>query len=432
MKENKLKKWHFSSGRHPGLSRKQDEPNEDSVIHAERDGVQVIVLSDGSGSSLYAAEGSRMIVETVSELFLTSFDDIYENVPRTKFLELIALKIQEAQLAFIEEHAEVKEEIHLYNERKQVDFAAFEKDGEDGIRSFYLKEFYGTLLLVAIKGERKIVAHFGDGMIGAVRHQKIEIISEEAKTDNVHQTLYPMQFLTTFLYWEEKYERFPSSLFKTEAPYLTGFILFSDGNDGLVIDEYEKGKRLSDDVYDIFNDVLTAETQEAKDALMAAWAEKETKRSRYYDDCSIAVFVHDDFAVNKKDGFIVKMPPEKPQEPEKEFTESEEEIAAKEAMKAAEEEAEQAKVAQLEAERELAENIYAENKLLVKKHDERFLKEVILAYGEHHEETRDLVNEYATYLRNESEEKAREITENLRYALNLYSGLKTEEEEEKQ
>ena len=321
-----MDKWQFSSGHYIGESHRE---NQDYVRYFERDGVKAIALSDGCSSSLFATDGARLTVEAVGEVLLSRFDELFALDNAGELMEIVVKEVYNAQKKFVLDSEDVQNKIHAAKAqsllRNKKTFAEIEAKGETEIMYYYLAELFATLLFVAIKGEKVLLGQVGDGYIGIIADNKIVIKAQETKTKgaNPNATFYPTIFETYFRrpeiarlypdpYKLTTYRRVfksPNPRSKSPEKKITGFILMSDGNDGLIIND-NKGRRLADDVYEIFAGVLNTKTQKEKDELMEAWARKETTTSLSGDDCSIGVLVHDSFKVNKKDGFLYIQPKE--------------------------------------------------------------------------------------------------------------------------
>ena len=129
-------------------------PCEDRTLGKIQNGVCVIALADGAGSSKYthSALGAECITETICNFFCNNFD---------KFYDIKAEKEQQQIIMAICHHA-----------LKQ-------KAEEIGLDS--ITKMSSTMLCVAVKDNKAVVCHIGDGVIGALTDDGVKIVS---KPDN--------------------------------------------------------------------------------------------------------------------------------------------------------------------------------------------------------------------------------------------------------
>lgn len=129
-------------------------PCEDRTLGKIQNGVCVIALADGAGSSKYthSALGAECITETICNFFCNNFD---------KFYDIKAEKEQQQVIMAICHHA-----------LKQ-------KAEEIGLDS--ITKMSSTMLCVAVKDSKAVVCHIGDGVIGALTDDGVKIVS---KPDN--------------------------------------------------------------------------------------------------------------------------------------------------------------------------------------------------------------------------------------------------------
>lgn len=133
-----------------GKHKANNQPCEDRTYYLSKNGVEVIALADGAGSSKYthSAEGAECVTRTISEFFCNNFDKFYT---KDDSEELKAVLMSVCQRAL----------------QKKV-----EELGLDGI-----SRLSSTLMCVAIKEEKVICCHIGDGVIGKLTSKGTEVVS---------------------------------------------------------------------------------------------------------------------------------------------------------------------------------------------------------------------------------------------------------------
>lgn len=133
-----------------GRHKTNNQPCEDRTYSLSKNGVDVIALADGAGSSKYthSAEGAECVTKTISEFFCNNFDKFYE---KENDEELSAVIMTVCQRALQKK----TEELSL-----------------DGI-----SRLSSTLLCVAIKDQRVVSCHIGDGVIGKLTSKGTEVVS---------------------------------------------------------------------------------------------------------------------------------------------------------------------------------------------------------------------------------------------------------------
>lgn len=129
---------------------KLNKPCEDRTYSMHKNGVSVISLADGAGSDkyMYAAQGAECVTKTVAEFFCNNFEKFYDSKDEAE-LKRILISVCFKQLKI---------------------FA--KENGIDDIR-----KMASTLLCVAVKGERSIVCHLGDGVIGKLTKDGTQVVS---------------------------------------------------------------------------------------------------------------------------------------------------------------------------------------------------------------------------------------------------------------
>ena len=149
----------------------------------------VIALADGAGSAMRSETGARIAVEYVSSHLASGFEKIY----REKNAEKVSRKLIKGLRARLREQS-----------------------GRDGMP---LKAYASTLLAVAVREDRYIIIHLGDGVIGYLQEGRLSVASAPDNGDFANITCF-----TT-----SKCAYRAVRLFKGELKGIQGFLLMSDG-----------------------------------------------------------------------------------------------------------------------------------------------------------------------------------------------------------
>lgn len=188
---------HYAQG---GKHKAKNTPCEDRTYSLSANGVTVIALADGAGGKRYthAAMGAECVTKNISEFFCNNFDRFYD----------------------IEDNNEMKSILvgvchhHLK--------AAAEELGVDEI-----SKLSSTLLVVAVKDEKAIVCHIGDGVIGKVTTNSTCVVSAPDNGEFANHTF----FITNPAAKEHL------RIQKTDTKEVVAFFLMSDGTAEYVYDE---------------------------------------------------------------------------------------------------------------------------------------------------------------------------------------------------
>lgn len=141
------------------LHEKTGIPCQDVVAGRREGGVVALALADGAGSAAMAELGAQLAAVVTLELLTTEFDFLYEEE-----LGIVQTKIIGSILARIDQAAEAA--------------------------SVASSEFASTLLFVAVKQNRFLVGHIGDGIIACERAGKCEVLSRPQRGEHVNETIF--------------------------------------------------------------------------------------------------------------------------------------------------------------------------------------------------------------------------------------------------
>ncbi len=133
-----------------GRHKTNNQPCEDRTYHLSRNGVEAIALADGAGSSKYthSAEGAACVTMAISEFFCNNFDKFYEKQDNDELCAVIMTVCQRAL-------------------QKKADELSLDS----------ISRLSSTLLSVAIKGDKVICCHIGDGAIGKLTPDGTVVVS---------------------------------------------------------------------------------------------------------------------------------------------------------------------------------------------------------------------------------------------------------------
>lgn len=216
---------------------------EDKIHSMRKQGVAVIALCDGVGSARFSADGAELFSETISSLLVNSFDELYESDVLSP-ARLIASLLTELR--------------RRYAPERENDYAA-------------------TLLAVAVKDNRYILLHLGDGIIGALDSGKLRLLSGATNFGYANVTVaVTSKGASDFL-----------TIQRGELENLTAFFMMSDGAQESL---YSSSKDTFADILYAIIDLVREDEQDAAEQLEEVIRLKFRERTR--DDCSLIVLAH--------------------------------------------------------------------------------------------------------------------------------------------
>lgn len=220
---------------------------QDKVRYAYGRDTSVIALADGAGSAANSQLGAEKAVSTITNMLIDSFEDIYGNPSSVAVAEDIMQHIRE-------------------NLQQLADGYAVE-----------LGTLASTLLAVAVKGDRYIYLHLGDGVIGAFRDGKTFMASAAVNGEFANSTVF-----TT-----SKGAEKCTQLGKGVLGNIEGFVLMSDGSaHSLVQMHQQKFAGAVDTMFRLGRILPKAYVEKLlKQKLLPALISKTT------DDCSLALLM---------------------------------------------------------------------------------------------------------------------------------------------
>lgn len=186
-------------------------PCQDKTAYAKGDGVRAIVLADGAGSKKNSDLGADIATKTIATMLMEHFDEYYlllENEP-LKGNKLSRILVSQVYKNLNAKASEV-ENLSVY-------------------------EMASTLLFVAMKEDKYIQGHIGDGLIG-------ELVSQEQGLE-VRIRSYPENNgapnITFFITDSDAVDHFRITS-GTVPSNVKGFVLMSDGPEEVLFDPVKK------------------------------------------------------------------------------------------------------------------------------------------------------------------------------------------------
>lgn len=177
----------------------RQQPGQDRTFSLTRNGVTAAALSDGAGSAPLSHEGAEQAVRAACEVLCGQFETF--SGPATPFEMRRA--VLEAVQAAIRRRAQ---ELNTHPSALAC-----------------------TLLAVAVQGDRYLVFHVGDGVIGYQKEGVVRVVSRPQNGEFANTT--------TFVTARDALVK--SRVLRGRQPGLEGFVLLSDGCEAAL---YHKGK----------------------------------------------------------------------------------------------------------------------------------------------------------------------------------------------
>jgi hypothetical protein len=223
-------KWIINSAKTVGRSHiRENIPCQDSVASLQQNGVSVIALSDGCGSSPLSHYGSDITVKALCNLFANNYDALYRSDDDAIRKTVVSAIVEELK-GFIKTNAEMVSEFKRSNPGHYEKFKSNWPGFAQVDKIYPLTLFDATVQFVAVKGEKIIAGRLGDGIIADIHSGALRILSSEDKVGvESNATWYP----TTVLIASENTDINPWSKFeilKGDKSHEYGmFLIVSDG-----------------------------------------------------------------------------------------------------------------------------------------------------------------------------------------------------------
>lgn len=225
--------WITNSAKTVGRSHLRESPPipcQDSVLTAQENGVTIITLSDGCGSSLISEIGSVITTRVLCKFITANFDALYD-LPDLDIKKRIIANVVAGIRTYIDEHPDT---LTAFKKRDPNHHASIIHNwpGFNNIEKIYpITIFDATIQFVAEKNGRILLGRLGDGVIGAVKDDNVIIQSMEDKIGvEENATWYP----STIMIVLEKPSADPWEHFEIQKiNNSTGYSMFFIVSDGL-------------------------------------------------------------------------------------------------------------------------------------------------------------------------------------------------------
>lgn len=242
--------WKLSSCEVQGRGHiKNQIPCQDKTKVSFANGTYIISLADGAGSAKLSHYGALCVVNSITDMFTDHFDELYEEVDGRQ----VKVTIMEHLLANINEKA---------NELECT-----------------IKDLASTLLVVAVKDEKFIIVHIGDGVIGYLDDTGLKVASAPSNGEHANET-----------YFVTSRDAITSmKLFKGECKNKSGFVIMSDGTEQSLYNK--RTNTLSKAVYKLLQRNVLIEKEVMQLQLKETF--ENIISTNTHDDCSIALLSRD-------------------------------------------------------------------------------------------------------------------------------------------
>lgn len=237
--------WSLASAEVQGSGHKKDDiPCQDKTCCLVKNKVRVIALADGAGSAKFSHYGAEAAAKCVTNFLADNFDSLYE-----------------------ENDLSIKQ-----NGASALKAALEALSSSLGCQT---KDLSSTLLVVAVKKNKYLALHIGDGVIGCLVRDKLKTLSEPDNGEFAFLT-----WFTTTTNLEDVIR-----VYKGDASSISGFILMSDGVEPSLYDG--RKSQLADAVINLF--YCNAKYPNKEMITMLEDSLRDVVAKRTNDDCSIAL-----------------------------------------------------------------------------------------------------------------------------------------------
>lgn len=224
-------------------------PCQDKTCFLVRNGVTVIALADGAGSARLSHFGAERVTQFICDDLSENFDRYFD----------------------VEDGSIVKKAL--------VSKILVTLDELGGKLDCEIGELASTLLFVAVKDERFVLAHIGDGVIGYQKKDELRVASLPENGE----------FANTTVFTTSREAVATMKLIKGKTGEIRGFVLMSDGTEASLYNKKEK--RLAGVIKRIMNHCLLILPEKVEEQLRAGF--EAAVREATGDDCSMILMVED-------------------------------------------------------------------------------------------------------------------------------------------
>lgn len=229
---------------------KANLPCQDKTCVLCDNGVHVIALADGAGSAKLSHYGAECITSEIANFLCKSFDEFYSSSDGVSVKRLIIDHMQD--------------KLNL----------------KASALNCKIKDLASTLLIAAVKEDKFILLHLGDGVIGYVKANEVKVASAP---DNG-------EFANTTYFTTSSDALSHIRLYKGELKDISGFILMSDGSEAALYNK--KQNIITPSVLKIMRSCSFLYPIKVEQMLLNNFENLIKKVTT--DDCSIAILTMDD------------------------------------------------------------------------------------------------------------------------------------------
>ena len=241
---------------------KNNIPCQDKTYSIFINGVNVVALSDGAGSAKLSHFGAENTVKNICFELAEEFDNFF----------------------YEEDGIIIKNKI-LSKTLERLTKLSLELNCE-------LKDLASTLLFVAIKEDRFILSHIGDGVIGYLKDGEIKIATQPENGE----------FINTTVFTTSKNAINTMKIIKGKLGTIKSFILMSDGSENSFYDKKEK--KLTSNLKKIIQKMIIGPIINIQEKLEKTF--KDIIIQKTSDDCSIAIMVDENMELKDLEKIFVK------------------------------------------------------------------------------------------------------------------------------
>lgn len=275
--------WRVALSRSQGRSHRVDgSPCQDQVFRAVYpDGTTVVALADGAGSARFSHYGADLVVRRAGTIVAGEFDRLFRatnNAASMRGRLVAALQADLSGLATrgVKVSKRDRDRLDLPNKADQPRI------------SCSLRELSSTLLVVAIKNDRFIALHLGDGVIGMEvalknRRRLVKVLSSPDNGEFANET----QFVTSSNA-SDNIRMYRGRLAITSRS-ATGFILMSDGPEAALY--HKPTHKLAPACAKLLQACRDLPQDEMQSQLTATL--RDVIATRTHDDCALVLIAAD-------------------------------------------------------------------------------------------------------------------------------------------
>lgn len=182
--------WHMLDYAQAGRSHcRKNIPCQDKTVSCRMNGVHLLGLADGAGSAKFSHFGAETALQATCDYTANNFESIFNQTDGVQVKKNILARILEA----------------LRQKAEQL--------------NCNIKDLASTLLFVAIKNNKFLLFHIGDGVIGYWKNDSLKVASKPETGEFSNTTVFTTSS-KALLYMK---------LFKGNIENIHGFVLISDG-----------------------------------------------------------------------------------------------------------------------------------------------------------------------------------------------------------